>query len=68
MRKGGAEAVPGYLESILEYISEALEGITEALEHIQGYIRGYSGIRVSPVASRLLGHPVAIYDRLTHNT
>ena len=67
MRKGYSEIVPGDPVMISRYISEALEGITEALKHIQGYFRGYSGVRVSPVAFRFLGHLIAAYDTLTHN-
>ncbi len=47
-----SEILLGGLKHMFGYISELLEGISEGLEDIQGYIRGYSGDRVSPVAFR----------------
>ncbi len=46
------EIITIILITLSRYVSEALENISEALEYIQGYIKGYSGARVSPVAFR----------------
>ncbi len=51
-KEGDFQVALPYSEDVSRYISEAFEGIEKAREHIQWYIRGHSGTRVSPVYTR----------------